>query len=146
VLEDSRPKPEPGFGYAWRVTKNHMPLSEHEQKILEEIERQLYEQDPKFARNVASKARKGNSARNLRRGISLFVLGVVALFVFFARPLTLVGVAAFLLMLSGATLAYNGLKRSGEERAARRGSGDSVGKRMRDQLGKVRKLRRREGD
>ncbi len=118
-----------------------MPLSEHEQKILEEIERQLYEQDPKFARNVASKARKGHSARNLRRGIGLFVLGVVALFVFFARPLTLVGVA------SGATLAYNGFKRSGEERAARRGSGgDSMGKRLRDQLGKVRKLRRRDSD
>jgi len=71
----------------------------------------------------------------------------VALFVFFARPLTLVGVAAFLLMLSGATLAYNGFKRSGEERAARRGpGGDSMGKRFRDQLGKVRKLRRRDSD
>ncbi len=96
-----------------------MPLSEHEQKILEEIERQLYEQDPKFARNVASKARKGHSARNLRRGI----------------------------VLSGATLAYNGFKRGGEERAARRGpGGDSMGKRFRDQLGKVRKLRRRDSD
>jgi len=125
-----------------------MPLSEHEQKILEEIERQLYEQDPKFARNVASKAAKGHSARNLRRGIALFVLGVVALFVFFADPLTLVGVAAFLLMLSGATLAYNGLKRSGEERAARRGSsgGDSLAGRFKAQLGKVRKLRRKDTD
>jgi hypothetical protein len=123
-----------------------MPLSEHEQKILEEIERQLYEQDPKFARNVASRAAKGHSARNLRRGIGLFLLGVVALFVFFADPLTLVGVAAFLLMLSGATLAYNGLKRSGEERAARRASGgaETLGGRLRDQLGKVRKLRRRD--
>jgi hypothetical protein len=129
------------------VNDKHMPLSEHEQKILEEIERQLYEQDPKFARNVASKARKGHSARNLRRGIALFILGVVALFVFFAQPLTLVGVAAFLLMLSGATLAYNGFKRGGEERAARRGpGGDSMGKRVRDQLGKVRKLRRRDSD
>ena len=124
-----------------------MPLSEHEQKILEEIERQLYEQDPKFARNVASKARKGHTVRNLRRGIGLFVLGIVALFVFFARPLTFVGVAAFLLMLSGATLAYNGMKRSGEERAARQApGGDSMGKRLRDQLGKVRKLRRRDSD
>lgn len=125
-----------------------MPLSDHEQKILEEIERQLYEQDPKFARNVASRARKGHSARNLRRGIGLFVLGVVGLFAFFAKPaLTFVGVAAFLLMLSGATLAYNGFKRGGEERAARRGpGGDSMSSRLREQLGKVRKLRRRDGD
>jgi hypothetical protein len=124
-----------------------MPLSEHEQKILEEIERQLYEQDPKFARNVASKARKGHTARNLRRGIGLFLLGVVALFVWFGTTQILYGVAAFLLMLLGATLAYNGLKRSGEERAARQGpGGDSMGKRLRDQLGKVRKLRRRDSD
>ena len=124
-----------------------MPLSEHEQKILEEIERQLYEQDPKFARNVASRAAKGHSGSHLRQGIALFVVGFAALLVFFAQPLTLLGVAAFLLMLSGATLAYNGFKRSGEERAARRGSsGDTMGKRLRDQMGKVRKLRRRDAD
>jgi DUF3040 family protein len=136
-----------GAGSTRRVSDNRMPLSEHEQKILEEIERQLYEQDPKFARNVASKARKGHTARNLRRGIGLFILGVVALFAWFGTTQILLGVAAFLLMLSGATLAYNGLKRSGEERAARGGpSGDSMGKRLRDQLGKVRKLRRRDSD
>ena len=74
-------------------------------------------------------------------------MGVVALFAWFATTQILLGVAAFLLMLSGATLAYTGLKRSGEERAARGGSGgDSMGKRLRDQLGKVRKLRRRDSD
>ncbi len=123
-----------------------MPLSDHEQRILEEIERQLYEQDPKFARNVASRARKTHSAHNLRRGIAVFAVGFAALFGFFAKPNLLLGVAAFLLMLSGATLAYNGAKRSGEERAARRPGNDTVGRRLRELGEKFRKLRRRDSD
>lgn len=127
-----------------------MPLSEHEQKILEEIERQLYEQDPKFARNVASRSRKGHSSRNLRRGIILFALGFFALFGFFAwaaGPLGMpLGVVSFLLMVGGATLAYSGAKHAGEERAQRRAGGDAIGKRLRDLPAKARKLRRRDSN
>jgi hypothetical protein len=123
-----------------------MPLSDHEQKILEEIERQLYEQDPKFARNVASKARKGHSTRNLRRGILLFIVGFIALFGYFATVNVPLGLASFLLMVGGATLAYNGAKQSGEERAKRRAGGDAIGKRLRDIPGRVRKLRRKDTD
>ena len=127
-----------------------MPLSEHEQKILEEIERQLYEQDPKFARNVASRSRKGQSSRNLRRGIALFVLGFIALFGFFAwasGPLGIpLGAISFLLMVGGATLAYSGAKHAGEERAQRRAGGDAIGQRLRDVPGRLRKLRRRDGE
>ena len=135
-----------------------MPLSDHEQRILEEIERQLIEQDPKFARNVASRARKGggsvNNTRSLRRGIVLLVLGIVALFGFFAQPTTALGmvsgVASFLLMLGGIVMAYHSLKRSGEERASRRGPGgdhdNSLSKRVKDLPSRVRKLRRRDAD
>lgn len=127
-----------------------MPLSDHEQRILEEIERQLYEQDPKFARNVANRARRGGSTRNLRRGIALFAVGFIALFGFFAYPNLALGVASFLLMLGGATLAYNGAKRTGEERAQRRSGGgdpgESISKRLWELPGRVRKLRRRDAD
>ncbi|MGH2719584.1 MAG: DUF3040 domain-containing protein [Actinomycetota bacterium] len=123
-----------------------MPLSDHEQKILQEIERQLYEQDPKFARIVASKSRKGRSSRNLRRGILLFAVGFVALFGYFVTVNVPLGVASFLLMLGGATLAYNGLKQSGEERAKRRATGEAIGKRLRDLPTKMRKLRRKDSD
>jgi len=34
-----------------------MPLSEHEQRILAEIERRLLEEDPKFAQQVGSSFR-----------------------------------------------------------------------------------------
>lgn len=123
-----------------------MPLSDHEQKILQEIERQLYEQDPKFARTVASKSRKGPSTRNLRRGILLFAAGLVALFGYFITINVPLGVVSFLLMLGGATLAYNGVRRSGEERAKRRATGEAIGKRLRDLPTKMRKLRRKDSD
>ncbi len=36
-----------------------MPLSDHEQRILEEIERRLVAEDPKFAREVSAPWRRG---------------------------------------------------------------------------------------
>lgn len=94
-----------------------MPLSDHEQKILEEIERQFYEQDPKFARGVATGTLHRSLRRNFRRGVALFVVGVFFLFAFFVFRNVLVGVAAFLIMLAGFTIAFQNLKKIGLERA-----------------------------
>jgi hypothetical protein len=93
-----------------------MPLSDHEQQILQEIERQLYEHDPKFARGVAGASLHVRAARNVRRGVALFALGFVVLVAFFLHPIVLVGVAAFLLMLSGSIVAYHNARRSGVDR------------------------------
>ena len=55
-----------------------MPLSEHEQRMLDEIERALYEDDPKFATSVnVSRIRR---RRPIVAGC-LFVAGLVALVV-----------------------------------------------------------------
>ena len=55
-----------------------MPLSEHEQRMLDEIERALYEDDPKFATSVnVSRIRR---RRPIAAGC-LFVAGLVALVV-----------------------------------------------------------------
>ncbi|AZI57659.1 DUF3040 domain-containing protein [Nakamurella antarctica] len=53
-----------------------MPLSEHEQRMLDEIERALYEDDPKFANSVDEKR-----IRRRRPVIALiaFILGLVCL-------------------------------------------------------------------
>lgn len=55
-----------------------MPLSDHEQRMLDEIERALYEDDPKFASSV-------NVTRLRRRrpivAASLFVVGLIGLIV-----------------------------------------------------------------
>ncbi len=51
-----------------------MPLSEHEQKLLDEIEQALYAEDPKFAASV----RSARSRSRTRRTIIVSVLGVLA--------------------------------------------------------------------
>ncbi len=56
-----------------------MPLSEHEQRLLEQIERALYAEDPKFASTVRGGKLRRPSRRRRVQGIALFVLGVVML-------------------------------------------------------------------
>ena len=52
-----------------------MPLSDHEQRILAEIERRLLEEDPKFAHQVGSSFR-AHLARRLKLAVAGFILGV----------------------------------------------------------------------
>lgn len=92
-----------------------MTLSEREQQILQDIERRLYEQDPKFAQGVASSTLQRHLLRNVRRGIILFAAGFFVLIIFFFRPILIIGVAAFLLMLAAATFTYQSLRRAGAE-------------------------------
>lgn len=92
-----------------------MTLSEREQQILQDIERRLYEQDPKFAQGVASSTLQAHLLRNVRRGIAMFALGFLVLIVFFFRPVLAIGVAAFLLMLGAATYTYQSVRRAGAE-------------------------------
>jgi hypothetical protein len=51
-----------------------VPLSDHEQRLLDEIEQALYAEDPKFAAAV----RSARTRSRTRRSIVLGVLGVVA--------------------------------------------------------------------
>ena len=72
-----------------------MPLSEHEQKILAELEESLSKQDPRFAKNVRETNIYSHGARRVRWGIAGFALGLVILVVFFSQNVYagLVGVA-----------------------------------------------------
>jgi flagellar biosynthesis/type III secretory pathway M-ring protein FliF/YscJ len=74
-----------------------MPLSEHEQRILAEIERRLLEEDPKFAQQVGSSF-QAHLARRLKLAGLGFVLGLVILVVGFIQNVGL-GVAGFVVML-----------------------------------------------
>lgn len=89
-----------------------MPLSEHEQRLLDQIERALYAEDPKFASTVRGGRLRRPSRRRRVQGVALFVIGVVALVlgVVFARSTSVAGVPiisvfGFLFMLGGAVLA-----------------------------------------
>ncbi|MCC5952497.1 MAG: DUF3040 domain-containing protein [Acidimicrobiia bacterium] len=52
-----------------------MPLSEEEQRILSEIESQLYASDPALAKEIADSTIYRHAARNLKWGIVGFVVG-----------------------------------------------------------------------
>ena len=80
---------------------NDMPLDENEQKILDEIERQLYEEDPKLAAMVAKAIRGGTDRWKMRLSAAVFVLGAVVMFVSFPRSWAIAG-AGFLIMVVAA--------------------------------------------
>ena len=89
-----------------------MPLSEHEQRLLEQMERALYAEDPQFATQLRS-AGSGRAARGravlgvlgVLVGLGLVVAGV-------ATQLVALGVVGFAVMLIGAVLAYTMLQGS----------------------------------
>jgi hypothetical protein len=64
-----------------------MPLSDHEQRLLDEIEQALYAEDPKFAASVRSRSTRTRS--RTRRFAILCVFGVLA-----GLALVLVGLLA----------------------------------------------------
>src|SRR5438128_8202930 len=90
-----------------------MPLSEHEQRILEEIERRLAEEDPRLAQSVAKATVASHALRRIRWGITAFVAGFVLLLFFVINIWFALG--GFLVMLGSALLIYHYLKRVGRD-------------------------------
>jgi Protein of unknown function (DUF3040) len=87
-----------------------MPLSEHEQRILAEIERRLLEEDPKFAHQVGSSFR-AHLARRLKLAVAGFVLGLVVVVSGPFLQNVAVGVAGFVIMLGSVFLFVRTLRR-----------------------------------
>jgi hypothetical protein len=56
-----------------------VPLSEDEQRILSQIEQQLYETDPSLARGIADTTVYSDAYRHLKHGILGFVAGLVVM-------------------------------------------------------------------
>jgi hypothetical protein len=56
-----------------------VPLSEDEQRILSQIEQQLYESDPELAREVGSTTVYSHAARNLKWAVFGFVVGLAVM-------------------------------------------------------------------
>jgi len=56
-----------------------MPLSDHEQRMLDQIESALYAEDPKFASSVRGGGLRAPTARRRMQGVALFLLGLAML-------------------------------------------------------------------
>jgi hypothetical protein len=90
-------------------------LSEHEQRILEEIERNLAEEDHDFARKLRSPIASRSSSQTLRLGIFGLILGLGFLLGFTVH--TAFGVLGFLVMLAGAVAVGTAMRSITEQRA-----------------------------
>ena len=92
---------------------NEMPLSEQEQRLLEEMERNLYKNDADFVATVGGVGRGRPNYRSIVLGILLAVAGVGGLIAGVALQLLIVGVLGFALMFAGVLIAITPSKKSG---------------------------------
>jgi uncharacterized membrane protein len=105
-----------------------MPLSEHEQRLLDQIERALYAEDPKFASTVRGAKLRRPSRRRRIQGIALFAVGVALLVTGVMLPklagIPVVSVVGFLLMFFGVLVTLTTLRRGdqGAEEADQEGN------------------------
>ena len=78
-----------------------MPLSEDEQRILAEIEKNLHESDPRLAREVGETTVYRHALGSLKWSVLWFVLGVMAM-VALLQVHYLLAFAGFLVMMAAA--------------------------------------------
>jgi hypothetical protein len=90
-----------------------VPLSEHEQRLLDQIERALYQEDPKFASTVRQTDLRTHMKRRLRRAAVVFVVGFALLLAGLTTH-TLVGIAGFAVMVLALVMAMTAWKRMGQ--------------------------------
>ncbi|BBZ54729.1 membrane protein [Mycolicibacterium phocaicum] len=133
-----------GSGVSWEA---RMPLSDHEQRMLDQIESALYAEDPKFASSVRGGTLHAPSARRRLQGAGLFVLGLallvlgVAFRILWINQLPILSVIGFVVMFAGAVFAVTGPRvlskekstpSSGKSKRAR--AGNSFTNRMEDRF------------
>jgi hypothetical protein len=125
-----------------------MPLSDHEQRMLDQIESALYAEDPKFASSVRGGNLRAPSARRRLQGVGLFVLGLAMLVAGVAIKATMIGgfpvlsLLGFIVMFGAVVFAITGPKVPGDRDrgpapgSARRSkaSGGSFSSRMEDRF------------
>jgi len=111
-----------------------MPLSDHEQRMLDQIESALYAEDPKFASSVRGAHLRAPSARRRLQGAGLFLLGLAMLVSGVAIKATMIGgfpilsVLGFVVMFAGVVFAITGppAAAGGRDRGAAAGGGPAA--------------------
>jgi hypothetical protein len=101
-----------------------VPLSEDEERILKDIEREFYENDPAFAREVGETTLYRHAWRNIKLSLVGFVAGLAALVVSLSVNY-LFAFGGFLIMLACALVIERNARKMG------RAGLESVSKRMR---------------
>ena len=127
-----------------------MPLSDHEQRMLEQIEKALYAEDPKFAHSVRARDPRVHYRRRVILAVIGFLVGVGLLLAGVIMKYVPVAVAGFLVMLTSALWALTSWRHMNGA-AGRRGApprkrrGRETGQGFMERL-EERWRRRQEGD
>ncbi|MEU9117537.1 DUF3040 domain-containing protein [Streptomyces sp. NPDC048483] len=103
-----------------------MPLSEHEQRMLEQMERALYAEDPKFATALEGSGLRTYTRRRVYQAVAGFLVGIGLLMAGMVVPMVWVGVVGFLVMLGCAVLAVTGWRKAPKP-GERQASGGAAG-------------------
>jgi hypothetical protein len=90
-----------------------MPLSDHEQRILDEIERRLAEEDPRLVESVSRTSLTIHLLRRIRWSLLAFFAGFFLLMLLFVS--IWIAVAGFAVMVTSAMLVYHYLKQMGKD-------------------------------
>jgi hypothetical protein len=83
-----------------------VPLSEHEQRVLEQMEHALYAEDPRFASNLKKPAGQSRSRRRAGIGVALAVLGLALVVAGVTVSQIWLGGIGFGAMVLGGVLAF----------------------------------------
>lgn len=89
-----------------------MPLSEDEQRILQEIEAQLFASDPQLVQQVEETTLYRHASRMIKWGVLGFIGGLAVLVAAFATSVAL-GFVGFLAMLASAFVVERNLRKLG---------------------------------
>ena len=104
-----------------------MSLSEHERKLLAQMEEALSVDDPRLVSTLTGNRLYPGRKRTLA-GIGLLFLGLVTIMVGLVAKITLIGVLGFLIALAGVTLAISGLSGVSSLRGTTRQKKNNKGK------------------
>src|SRR5258708_22838196 len=123
-----------------------VPLSEHEQRQLEQIEQALYAEHPRFAKAVRAADPRVHYKRRVVYAVVLFVIGVALLPVGVSTYIA-ISVVGFVIMLAScywAAMSYRRMNRlaTGKGQLKQRGAGRKAKLRGRRSAGGPRGLRR----
>ncbi|MFH8785533.1 DUF3040 domain-containing protein [Streptomyces roseoverticillatus] len=90
-----------------------MPLSEHEQRMLEQMERALYAEDPKFATALEGSGLRTYTRRRVYQAVAGFLVGIALLMTgVMIQGQYWISVVGFLVMLGCAALAVTGWRKA----------------------------------
>lgn len=89
-----------------------MPLSEHEQRMLEQMERALYAEDPKFATALEGSGLRTYTRRRVYQAVAGFLVGIALLMAGMVAQQIWISVVGFLVMLGCAVLAVTSWRKA----------------------------------